>query len=259
MSDEKTAAGGVYVYGVVAAGEDIPDDLEPVGAPDGEIGLLDHRELAAVVSDLPADRRRLGKREDLLAHERVVNSVAAAVTVLPMQFGGVVANDQAVVDELLEGNHDFFVDVLRRLDGCIQFVLYGRYDQDVLLRGILEQDPEIAETSRSLRDADPDATHYERIKLGERISTAVDRERTADAQTAVERLEPRCEGIVVKEAGGEDGAVHLALLVRRDGRAEFEDAVEDLADEWGDRVSVQLIGPVAPFDFLPQPEEETES
>ncbi|MBN9734531.1 putative gas vesicle synthesis protein [Pseudonocardia sp. Ae168_Ps1] len=254
---EGTAGNGVYVYGVVAAGARIPGDLDPVGAPGGEIGLLDHRELAAVVSDVPTDRP-LGRRDDLMAHERVVNAVAAEVTVLPMQFGGVVSDDLAVVDELLEENHDFFVDVLRRLDGCLQFVLYGRYDEDLLLGGIVDRDPEIAEMSRSLRDTDPDATHYERITLGERIANEVERLRTADAEAAVELLEPQCEGIVVKEVGGEDGAVHLAVLVRRDRRAEFDTAVDALGDEWGDRVSLQLIGPVAPFDFLPAPDAGTE-
>lgn len=257
MSEEATGT-GVYVYGVVASGARIPGELQAVGAPDGEIGLLDHRELAAVVSDVPTDRP-LGRRDDLLAHERVVNTVAGAVTILPMQFGGVVQDDQAVVDELLEENHDFFVEALGRLDGCLEFVLYGRYDQDMLLSGIVEQDPEIAEMSRSLRDTDPDATHFERIKLGERIAHEVERRRTADAEAAVALLEPLCEAVVVKEVGGEDGAVNIAVLVRRDGRAEFETAVDALGDEWGDRVGLQLVGPVAPFDFLPAPAEGTES
>ena len=28
--------------------------------------------------------------------------------------------------------------------------------------------------------------------------------------------------------------------------------------EWGDRIAIQLIGPVAPFDFLPQPDDAAE-
>ena len=252
MSGSTTS--GTYVYGVVAAGAEIPDDLTAVGG-DGEIALLDHGDLAAVVSDVPTDRP-LGRRDDLMAHERVVNAVAAQATMLPMRFGGVVDDDKAVVDELLQRHHDFFVDALQRLDGCVQFVLSGRYDEDELLTGILERNPGIVDLSRSLRDTDPDATHYERIRLGEQISAEVDREREGDAGTAVDHLEPRCEGIVVKQADGEDGAVNVAVLVHRDRRAEFEDAVDALADEWGDRVAVRLVGPVAPFDFLPEPEAE---
>ncbi|MBC3191401.1 GvpL/GvpF family gas vesicle protein [Pseudonocardia sp. C8] len=249
-----TTATGTYVYGVVAAGAEIPADLAAVGGA-GEITLIDHGDLAAIVSDIPTDRP-LGRPDDLKAHERVVDAVAAERTVLPMRFGGVVRDDRAVVSELLEPHHDFFADALRQLDGRVQFVVSGRYDQDLLLARIVERNPTIAELSRELRDTDPDATHFERIKLGEQIAAEVDREREADAGTAVELLEPLCEGIVVKQAGGEDGALHLAVLVRRDRQAEFDDALEALANEWGERVTLQLIGPVAPFDFLPEPEQE---
>lgn len=245
---------GTYVYGVVAAGADIPTGLQAVGAEGADVALLDHRDLAAVVSDIPVDRP-LGRRDDLLAHERVVNAVAERVTVLPMRFGGVVENDQAVVDELLEGHHDFFVAALRALEGCVQFVLDGRYDQDELLTGIVGRNPDIAELSASIRDQDPDATYYERVRLGERIAAELEEQRTADAEAAEERLAPFAQAVTVKEAGGEDGAVNIAFLVPRDRRSDFEQAVDALGDEWGDRVALRLVGPVAPFDFLPQPAE----
>ncbi|MFP5022378.1 GvpL/GvpF family gas vesicle protein [Pseudonocardia phyllosphaerae] len=254
---EQDTRTGTYVYGVVAAGADIPADLTPVGTAQGDgtaIALLDHGDLAAVVSDIEVDRP-LGRRDDLLAHERVVNAVAERTTVLPMRFGGVVEDDQAVVDELLEGHHDFFVDALRALDGAVQFVVDGRYDQDELISGIVRADPELAELSESIRGKDPDATYYERIRIGERISSALEEQRTADAGFADERLSPLARAVVVKEAGGEDGAVNLAFLVARDALAEFEDAVDALGGEWGDRVSLRLVGPVAPFDFLPEPDD----
>lgn len=251
-TEKKTAT---YVYAVLAADADLPEGLEPVGEEPGELEILDHRSLAAVVSDVPVDKP-LGRRRDLMAHERVVNTIAENATVLPMRFGGVVENDQAVIDELLETHHDYFVWALEQLDGCVQFVLHGRYDQDLLLGGILQADAEMAELSESIRGKDEDATYYERIRLGELIASAVERQRADDAGAADERLSPFSVAVLVKEAGGEDGAVNLSVLVRRDHRSEFEQAVDALGDEWGDRVALRLIGPVAPFDFLPEPADE---
>ncbi|MFP5071945.1 GvpL/GvpF family gas vesicle protein [Pseudonocardia nantongensis] len=245
---------GTYVYGVVAAGSDIPTGLQAVGAEGTDIALLDHRDLAAVVSDIPVDRP-LGRRDDLMAHEQVVNAVAEKVTVLPMRFGGVVENDQAVVDELLEENHDFFVEALRAIEGRVQFVLDGRYDQDELLSGIVGNNSDIAELSESIRGQDPDATYYDRVRLGERIAAELEEQRTADAEDAEERLAPFADAVLVKQAGGEDGAVNISFLVPRDRRSDFEQAVDALGDEWGDRVALRLVGPVAPFDFLPEPAE----
>lgn len=239
-----------YVYAVVGAGIDLPEGLEPVGEGQ-EIAVIDHGKLAAVVSDIAPDRS-LGRRADLIAHETVVNTLARETTVLPMRFGGVVSDDRAVVDELLDGNHDYFAWALEQLEGCHQFVLHGRYDQDELVRGVLEADPHLAELSAALRGQDPDAAYYERIRLGEGIAKQVEQIRGADAERTVSALEPFAVALAVKEIADEDGAVHVAALIHRDRRSDFDQAVDALGDEWGDRIRLQLLGPVAPYDFLPE-------
>jgi hypothetical protein len=244
-----------YVYAVVSADADLPVDMKPVGgSPDG-IAIIEHGELAAVVSDVPVDKP-LGRKADLVAHERVVNAIAAETTVLPMRFGGVVSDDRAVIDELLAQHQDWFQQALDQLDGCVEFVLHGRYDEDVLFSRILEQNGEIAKLSEQVRGQDPDASYYERIRLGEAISKEVEGARAMDATTAEQWLAPYAEAVAAKDVDGEDGAVHLALLVRRDRRSDFEQAVDSLGDDWDSRVALRLIGPVAPFDFLPEPDQE---
>ncbi|MEQ3554042.1 GvpL/GvpF family gas vesicle protein [Pseudonocardia nematodicida] len=249
MSGQNGSA--VYVYAVVAADTDLPEGLDPVG--DGaELVVIDHGELGAVVSDIGLDRP-LGKRDDLLRHERVVNTLARETTVLPMQFGGVVSDDQAVVDELLGENHDYFAWALRQLEGCRQFVVQGRYDADELVGQIVADDPRLSELSESIRGADPDATYYERIRLGEAISGQVERIRGDDAVHARRALEPFAVAVATKDVVEEDGAVNVSVLVHRDRVSDFEQAVDALGDEWADRVNLRLIGPVAPYDFLPEP------
>lgn len=239
-----------YVYAVVGAGTDLPEGLEAVGGGT-ELAVIDHGKLGAVVSDIAADRP-LGKRADLIAHETVVNTLAREAAVLPMRFGGVVSDDRAVVDELLGEHHDYFAWALEQLEGCHQYVLHGRYDQDELVRGILEADPQLAELGASLRGQEPDATYYERIRLGEGIAKQAERIREADAERAVSVLEPFAVALAVKEIAEEDGAVHIAALVHRDRRSDFDRAVDALGDEWADRVALRLLGPVAPYDFLPE-------
>jgi hypothetical protein len=99
---------------------------------------------------------------------------------------------------------------------------------------------------------DEDASYYDRIRLGEAISQAMDTLRQEDAQACVDALAKFAVATEVKEAGGENGAVHLAFLVRSDGRGDFEQAVDDLGDAWAGRIELRLIGPTAAFDFLPE-------
>ena len=242
-----------YIYGIVPAGVRIPDGLEPIprGDDDGELGLVTEGRLAAVVSDVAADRA-LGSRRDLMAHEAVLNAIAQETPVLPMRFGAVVTDDDAVADELLAPHQDYFVKALEQLKGHLEFRLRGDYDQDAVLTRILEADPRIQQMREKIEGVDEDASYYDRIRLGEAISQAMDQLRADDAQACVDALAKFAVATEVKEAGGENGAVHLAFLVRTDHRSDFERAVDDLGDAWSGRVELRLIGPTAAFDFLPE-------
>jgi hypothetical protein len=49
-------------------------------------------------------------------------------------------------------------------------------------------------------------------------------------------------------------AVRVAFLVDTDQVREVEQAIEDLAREWDGRVELQLLGPMAAYDFVVAPE-----
>jgi hypothetical protein len=256
MSEENAGpddAVGSYVYGIIPAGARIPEGLSPIpgAGDDGGLGLVTVGELAAVVSDVQTSRP-LGTRKDLMAHEAVLNAIAQTSPVLPMRFGAVVVDDDAVADELLTPHQDYFVKALGQMEGLIEFSLRGEYDQTAVLTRIVDDNPEIQKLRERIAGVDEDASYYDRIKLGEAISHSMDRLKEADADATLDALERYAVATVVKEAGGENGAVHVAFLVRSDHRSDFERAVDDLGDAWSGRVELKLIGPTAAFDFLPE-------
>jgi hypothetical protein len=253
---------GSYVYGILRSGQRIPEGLDPVphGTDDAEpgLGLVTSGPIAAVVSDV-ATNRPLGKREDLLAHERVLNAIAVETPILPMRFGAVVNDDDAVREELLAPHQDYFSRALDEIADYVEFSLRGDYEQDVVLGRIVEENPAIQDLRERIRGVDEDASYYDRIKLGEAISQAMDSLRENDANAVLDALERYARATVVKEVGGENGAVHVGFLVKRDHQTDFERAVDDLGDAWSGRVDLRLFGPTACFDFLPEyevPDEE---
>src|SRR5690349_21291534 len=82
-------------------------------------------EFAALVSSVTTPDE-LGSPSDLATHKDILDASASAVPVLPMRFGSVLADDQAVADELLAVNHDIFAEALGELDGHVQYVVKGR-------------------------------------------------------------------------------------------------------------------------------------
>jgi hypothetical protein len=236
-----------YVYGLVGADTRLPDDLTGLG-PSGKVSTIVHGDVAAIVSDVPVDRP-LGTRDDLLAHESVVDTVAASAAVLPMRFPAVVEAD-GVVEELLAPHHDRFVTALGELEGRVQYTLKGRYEQDVVLREVLEGDPEIQALQAEVRDLPEDATYHQRLRLGELVVGALEERRDDEAEQLVERLEPHAVAVVEHHPGQPDDVVNAAFLVEREYAQEFEDAVEQLGEQLHGRVRLRLLGPLAPYDFV---------
>jgi hypothetical protein len=238
-----------YVYGLVGADTGLPDDLKGLG-PSGRVTTVTHGKVAAIVSDVPVDRP-LGTRDDLLAHEAVVDTVAATTAVLPMRFPAVV-EEEGVVEELLGPHHDRFVAVLGELEGRVQFTLKGRYEQEPVLREVIEADPEIRALQEKVRDLPEDASYYDRVRLGELIVAALEERRDDEAAQMLRRLEPFAAGTVANQPGQPDDVVNAAFLVERERAAEFESAVEDLGRDLAGRVRLRLLGPLAPYDFVPE-------
>lgn len=238
-----------YVYGLMASEAALPDGLTGLG-PSGRVSTIAHGQVAAIVSDVPPDRA-LGTRRDLLAHEAVVDAVAATTAVVPMRFAAVV-EEEGVVQELLSPHHDRFLDVLRGFEGRVQFTLKGRYDEDALLREVVEGDDGVRELRDEIGELPEDATYYQRVRLGELVVEALEQLREVDAAQMFERLEPFAVSCAANLPARPEDVINAAFLVERKRRQEFEDAVEDVGRLFDGRVRLTLLGPLAPYDFVPE-------
>jgi hypothetical protein len=238
-----------YVYGLVSADTELPPNLSGLG-PSGRVSTIVYEHIAAIVSDVPADRP-LGTRDDLLAHEAVVDTVAERSAVLPMRFPAVV-EEAGVVQELLAPHQERFVEALARLDGLVQFTLKGRYEKDVVLREIAEADEEIMALRERVRDLPEDASYYDRIRLGELVVAAMEQRRDDDGRQVLDRLAPMATDISTRQLGEPDEVVNAAFLVSRDHAKQFDDAVEEVGRALAGRVRFRLLGPLAPYDFVPE-------
>lgn len=236
-----------YVYGVTSADVELPGDLR--GIDDQAAALVTHGGCAVIVSPLEADRA-LGTRDDLFAHQRVLEAVAAdGAPVLPFRFGAVMPDRDAIVAELLEPNQEAFAEDLDRIRGHVQLTLKGRYVEEVVLGELLRERPDIAERREQLQSVPEDAAYYDRIQLGEMIAQSLEDKAKADAQFALERLAPHAERTVAHTPRRTEEIVDAAFLVRQDRRERFEQAVDQLGEQWDGRVRLRLVGPLPPYDF----------
>ena len=249
---------GVYVYGILPGDVEVEPGAAGVGDPPGEVRVVRHGDLAALVSDVDLSGP-LGRPEDLLAHEELLDSTAADMPVLPLRFGAVVTSDDAVTKELLGPHHDEFAAALRQLEGHAEFVVKGRYAEGAILREVLTEDPRAARLAEQIRGADPDATRELRMQLGEIVNNAIAAKREEDTRALGDAVAGRVTTSAVRPPTHELDAVCTAFLVETDAAEGLEQAVERLARDWHGRIELRLIGPLAAYDFTGTATAATES
>ncbi|MEV6258151.1 GvpL/GvpF family gas vesicle protein [Nocardia sp. NPDC051929] len=244
-----TTATSVYVYGIVPADVEPEPHASGVGDPPGEVSVIRHGEIAALVSMLESDRP-LGTPDDLTAHAELLDGSAAVAPVLPLRFGAVMTDTEAVENELLGANEDEFRSALEQLEGRAQFVVRGRYVENTILRELLDENAEAARLAGEIRDKPEDATRNERIALGEMINQAIESKRAEDTRKVVAELEQFEPLVNQRDPTHEEEAVHIAVLVELDRQKDLEETLRRLGEDWDGRVELNLLGPMAAYDFV---------
>lgn len=239
----------VYVYGMLPADTDIEPGTTGVGDPPGEVRLVRHRDLAAMVSDVALDKP-LGRPEDLTAHEELLDAAAGDLPVLPLRFGSVVSDDDAVTSELLAPHYDEFASALDELEGRAEYVVKGRYAEHAIIGEVLAENDEAAALGERIKGTGEDETREARIRLGEILNDAISAKRERDTRSLGDAVEDHVAASVVREPTHELDAVYTAFLVRASEVPELERALWRLAREWEGRVELSLMGPLAAYDFV---------
>jgi Gas vesicle synthesis protein GvpL/GvpF len=235
----------VYVYGVLAAAD--AASLTTTGVEGAPVRAVESGDLAALVSDVAGGA--LAAAREVRAHWRVLEAASRQTTVLPVRFGTVMEDDDAVRERLLAAGADRLTALLQELTGKVQLTVRGTYGGDALLRSVVSGSPRIAALRERVRDLPEAAGYYQRIELGELVAAEVQRRREADTALALERLAPLAAATKEESARGPDAAFHLAFLVERDRMDAFSSAVAQLGVDLGDAIAIRYVGPLAPYSF----------
>jgi hypothetical protein len=244
--DETTAAGtrGTYVYGIVRAGAPLGSVAGNEELPD--VRLIESGDIAALVSAGP----ERAAREVVLNHGRVLEAALDGSPVVPLQFGMVLTDDDAVREEILEGHHDELAGLLDRLDGRVQMTLKVYYHEDVVVAEILSSDPKLAELREAIQGSSEDASRNHRIKLGEGINAAMEQRKKDDGQEILDRLRPLADAVALEAPEDELMVAHVAFLLHRDRLEEFDQTVEEIAKPNVELMRFRLLGPMPAYNFI---------
>jgi hypothetical protein len=237
----------VYVYGLAPAAVTLPERLVGVGGRPVSAVPLDG--FTAVVSE-DVDEREFGVADDVLAHTRVLDRVAETATVLPLAFGSFVRS-AAELDDALRPAWEESRSALAGVDGAVQFTLTVRYEEQAALAELVATDKRVARLSKATAGTPEDVRRAEKLELGRLVVAGLERKAVEDAQRILAAVRPLTRAVVERERREPDEVIELAALVDRDATDSFESECERLAQAFAERARFRLLGPQAPYDFVP--------
>jgi len=233
---------GLYVYAVVRAGTPLPGGAGGVGDPPATLRTIGAGKVAAVVSEAPARLR--ARRRDLLAHQDLLMGLAEAGPVLPMRFGMVAPDEDALLAQLAAAERDHLA-TLGRLDGHIEVNVKALPAADSLATVVAED-----ATVRRLRDAARRRPGYEAsVRLGEAVASALARRAAEAGREVLRELAPLARAAATgPEVQG--CTLNTSFLVPRTHTELFRTTAERLAGARRNHVDIRLAGPLPCYSFV---------
>ncbi|MFH8386692.1 GvpL/GvpF family gas vesicle protein [Kitasatospora sp. NPDC018058] len=235
----------VYIYAITADVHPVRlDGVTGVGDPPEELATLTEAGLSAIVSSVPEGLR--ARRRDVMAHQNVLQRLMADGAVLPLRFG-MVASEPQEIREALKGHADFYRERLRTLTGCAEYLLKATFDEDFVLRQILQDSAEAQRLNEESRrhSGDPNI----KIRLGELVAGELRARNEAAAAEVLEALRPLAREIEENEPRGNDFA-SISFLVEDARHEDFVTAESELSERWGKGYQFRLHGPLPPYSFV---------
>jgi hypothetical protein len=244
MNEEKQET---WVYGVIPAGVKLRELERHRDQLPSDVRVVEAGDLAAIVGDAPGEDAK-ALRDKALAHARVLEVAVLDAPVVPFRFGTVVPD--GVDRELLGPWHDEFKQRLESVKDDVQLTLKATYHEDVVMREIIDSNPEIAQLREQIHGRDEITTRDMRVRLGELVAVTLEQFRQRDSGAILERLNALAVASRIEPLEAEFMVLNAAFLVERRRMREFEEAAEAVAEEQLERMHMKLVGPLPAFDFV---------
>src|SRR5258706_8062492 len=237
---------GKYVYCIIDAQEPLQFGAVGIGAGPVDVYTVHYQNLAAVVSDAPLEVLD-STRENVLAHERVNETVMRDHTVIPMSFGTIFKTRDDIV-ELLRSAAEAFGDVLNKMQNKLEFGLKVLWDRDQAIREVESEDEDISRLKKEI-SGQKGPTYFARMQYGRLIDSALQARSERYVADILEQLREVSVASRVNKPIGDKMIMNAAFLISRDQELAFDSKVKSIASRF-DKLTFKYTGPWPPYNFV---------
>jgi len=240
------ASRGKYVYCIIESNDPLRFGPIGIGADPNDVYTVHYRTLAAVVSDAPLEVLD-STRENVLAHERVNETVMREHTVIPMSFGTIFKTREDIV-ELLRSAAEAFGDVLNKMQNKLEFGLKVLWDRDQAVREVEQEDEDISRLKKEI-SGQKGPTYFARMQYGRLIDSALQARSERYVADILEQLREVSVASRINKPIGDKMIMNAAFLISRDQESAFDAKVKSIAARF-DKLTFKYTGPWPPYNFV---------
>jgi hypothetical protein len=240
------ASRGKYVYCIIESADPLRFGPIGIGGDPSDVYTVHYKNLAAVVSDAPLEVLD-STRENVLAHERVNETVMREHTVIPMSFGTIFKTREDIV-ELLRSAAEAFGDVLNKMQNKLEFGLKVLWDRDQAVREVEQEDEDISRLKKEI-SGQKGPTYFARMQYGRLIDSALQARSERYVADILEQLREVSVASRINKPIGDKMIMNAAFLISRDQESAFDAKVKSIAGRL-DKLTFKYTGPWPPYNFV---------
>ena len=237
---------GKYVYCVIRSEQPLSFGPLGLGPEPAEVHTIHYRDIAAVVSNTPIVVQD-PTRENVLAHQRVNETVMQKHTVIPMSFGTVFKTDDDIM-ELLRSAYDAFSDVLNKMQEKFEFGLKVLWDRDQIIREIEDEDEDIRRLKSEI-SSQKGSTYFARMQYGRLIDAALQSRTERYVAEIFNALRSVSVASRSNKPIGDRMIMNAAFLVSREMEQAFDSRVKEIGQQY-EKLTFKYTGPWPPYNFV---------
>lgn len=240
---------GEYIYCIIGTKQERNFGPVGIGGRGDEVLTIGYDDLSMVVSNYPITRITVNKN-NMLTHQKVIEEVMKEFdSVLPVRFG-TIASTADEVRNLLDRRCREFKSALRDMEHKIELGVKGKWkNMKAVFSEIVEENETIRGLKKTIEEKNNEDTQA-KMEIGRLVKQVLDRKKGKQAEEIVGRLRRTAVEHKLNDTVGDEMFINAAFLVDKGREKEFDNIMQDLSDEYQDKIEFMYAGPLPVFNFV---------
>jgi len=241
----------IYIYGVVPNfyGTTQFQSLENSG-----VYAITFQNISAIVSDRESTHLNYYNRESLgyllVHHQKTIEELQSKgfLMIIPMRLGTIV-NSKEEVNKILSNGYGLIIETLKKIEYLTEIdlvVTWANFTE--VLQGIAELE-DVKELKNDIMKDNGLITKVDQVKMGLFVKEKFDKKNKATELKILDALSPLGLDITMNEVMNDEMVTNSAFLINRNKQEKFEQAIDQLDEEYNNTLNFKLIGPLPCYSF----------